>query len=259
MKIVITGYTYTRENLFDVFESYSERERLFFILPGNWTAKGGRVKFPPFRRKGFHIWNSPAYFTHSHYPIIGGLLKGFMPFMPFRLIWLRITEGTDILFTAGEPNILSTLYNAIWAKLLGMKHVFHYWENIPYEKKDKGFKLRIKKLIIKTTLFFSDGAVCGMHKAEDILKTFNSDICIGTFLHAGLDENRFRPGFDPVVRRELGWDNHIIFLFVGALGYRKGIHHALKSSLTRELLVWVLCPTALIPSPQPHRAFGRRQ
>ena len=31
MKIVITGYTYTRENLFEVFESYPEKKDLYFI------------------------------------------------------------------------------------------------------------------------------------------------------------------------------------------------------------------------------------
>ena len=229
MKIVITGYTYTRENLFDVFESYPHKDELFFILPGNWSAKGGTVKFPPFQRKEFKIWNSPAYFTHSHYPFIGGLLKGWMPFMPVRLMWLRMTEGVDILFTAGEPNLLSTLYNACWAKLLGMKHVFHYWENIPYELKDKGLKLLFKRLIIKMTLALSDGAVCGMHKAEDILRSFNSNIKIGTFLHAGFDEHRFKPNLELSLRKKLKWDSKIIFLFVGALGYRKGIHVAIKS------------------------------
>lgn len=229
MKIVITGYTYTRQNLFDVFESYPKKENLFFILPGNWTAKHGQVKFPPFRRAGFSIWNSPAFFKHSHYPIIGGLLKGWMPFMPIRLIWLRMTKGVDVLFTAGEPNLLSTLYNALWAKLLGMKHVFHFWENIPYERKDRGLKLRLKKLIIRMTLALSDGAVCGMQKAADILKTFDSGIEIGVFPHAGLDENRFRPGLEPILRPELGLENKIVFLYVGALGYRKGIHLAVRS------------------------------
>ena len=244
MKIVITGYTYTRENLFDVFESYPEKDNLFFILPGNWTAKNGTVQFPPFRRTGFAIWNSPAYFTHSQYPFIGGLMKGWMPFLSIRLGWLRLTQHVDILFTAGEPNLVSTLYNALWAKFFGMKHIFLYWENIPYEAKDKGLKMKLKKTLIRWNLALSDGAICGMHKAEDILKSFDTEIPVGTFLHAGFDEYRFRPGLPQTLREELKWQYKTIFLFVGALGYRKGIHLALRAlaelSKTRDNLAMVI-------------------
>jgi len=230
MKIVISGYTYTRQNLFEVFESYPEKENLFFILPSNWTAKNGQVKFKPFKKTGFTIYHSPAYFSHSQYPFIGGLLKGWMPFFVFRLIWLRITQGVDILFTTGEPNLLATLYNAFWAKALGIKHVFHFWENIAYEDKDVGLKRVIKKLIIKATLALSDGAICGMKKAENILKSFNSDIVIGTFLHAGFNVERFRPDLNhEEVTNQYGLAGKKIFLFVGALGQRKGIHVALKA------------------------------
>ncbi len=230
MNIVVTGYTYTRQNLFDVFESYPERERLFFILPSNWTAKNGRVVFKPFTRKGFQIYHSPAYFTHSQYPVIGGLLKGWMPFFVVRLAWIRFTKGADILFTAGEPNLLSTLYNACWAKLFGMKHVFHYWENIPYAEKDSGVKHRMKQLIIRATLALSDGAICGMHKAERILQSFGTSITSGAFLHAGFDTRRFRPDIPHAdISRQYNLEGSKVFLFVGALGKRKGIHIALRA------------------------------
>ena len=230
MNIVVSGYTYTRQNLFDVFESYPEREHLFFILPSNWTAKHGKVVFKPFTRKGFHIFHSPAFFTHSQYPVIGGLLKGWMPLFVVRLAWIRFTKGVDILFTTGEPNVLSTLYNAFWAKLFGMKHVFHYWENIPYKEKDRGLRYRLKQWIIRATLALSDGAICGMHKAERILKSFGSDIAIGTFLHAGFDVQRFRPGINHEdVSRQYGLTGSKVFLFIGALGKRKGIHIALRA------------------------------
>lgn len=248
MKVVITGYTYTRENLFEVFDSYPEKENLYFILPNNWKAKNGQVVFKPFKKEGFNIYHSPAFFFHSHYPFLGGLFKGWMPFFVFRLFWLRL-KGAKILFTAGEPNLLSTLYNAIWAKLFGMKHIFHFWENIPYEKKDRGFKLFFKKLIIKANLALSDGAICGMHKAENILKSFGAkNIRIETFLHAGFNVERFKYGGQSVIHlpensratsrgsevgRMADWPNDLqnkfVFLFVGALGYRKGIHLALEA------------------------------
>lgn len=237
MKVVITGYTYTRQNLFEVFESYPDKEDLYFILPDNWSAKKGRVKFKPFTKPGFHIYHSPALFAHSNYPVIGGLFKGWMPFFIFRLIWLRITKGADILFTTGEPNLLATLYNALWAKFLGMKHIFHFWENIAYEEKDAGIKLHLKKTIIRWNLALSDGAICGMTKAAKILEGFESNITIGTFLHAGFSTERFRPGIEHSNFTDAcGLNGKKVFLFVGALGHRKGIHLALEalSEIRRE-------------------------
>ena len=193
MKIVITGYTYTRPNLFEVFEFYPEKENLFFILPNNWKAKGGQVTFKPFKKEGFSIYHSPAFFFHSHYPLLGGLFKGWMPFLVFRLIWLRVVKKAKILYTAGEPNLLATLYNAFWAKILGMKHIFLFWENIPYEQTDKGAKLFLKKLIIKANIALSDGAICGMKKAKDILLSFHPNFPVEVFLHAGFNVERFRP------------------------------------------------------------------
>lgn len=229
MKILLSGYTYTRENLFEVFESYPEKENLYFILPSNWREKGGKIVYKPFRKPGFNIYNSPALFFHSHYPIIGGLFKGWMPFFVFRFAWLKFTKKIDILYTTGEANLLGTLYNAIWARIFGVKHMFNFWENVPYEGRDKGLKLFFKKLIVKLNIALSDGALCGMRKAEDILMGFSKDIIIGRFLHAGFNEERFRPGLEPKLRKELGLENKLVFLFVGALGYRKGIHVALEA------------------------------
>ncbi len=226
MKVLITGYTYSRENLFEVFDSYPEKENLYFVLPSNWTAKNGKVVFHPFTKPGFNIEHSPAFFSHSNYPIIGGLFKGWMPFFIFSLLRLSFTRGIDIVFSTGEPNQLSTLYNAVWAKLVGAKHVFNYWENIPYEKKDRSLKLLLKKCTIKANVWLSDGAICGMHKAEDILRTFSPTLPIGTFLHAGFDTEKFSPRVIPKIPRQNG---RIVFLFVGAVGYRKGIHLVLEA------------------------------
>lgn len=229
MRILLVGYTYTRENLFEVFESYPERENLYFILPLNWKEKGGKVRYKNFKKPGFHIYRSPALFFHSNYPLIGGLFKGWMPLSTLLIIWLRITKKIDVLYTTGEPNLLGTLCNAVLARVLGLKHIFNFWENIPYEKKDRGLKLTLKKLIVKLNIVLSDGALCGMTKAEEILRTFSRDIIIGRFLHAGFNEDRFRPDLEPRLRKSLGLENKFVFLFVGALGYRKGIHLALES------------------------------
>ncbi|MDP4001793.1 MAG: glycosyltransferase family 4 protein [bacterium] len=229
MKILLTGYTYTRNNLFEVFDSYPEKQNLYFILPNNWKEKKGKVIYKPMEKEGFNIWHSRAFFFHSHYPIIGGLFKGWMPFFIFRFIKLRFTVGIDILYTTGEINHLGTMYNAIWAKLLGVKHICNCWDNVPYEQKDQGMKLRLKRWIVRTNLALSDGMLCGIHKAEEMMRRFDKDITIGTFLHAGFNENRFRPDLEPFFRKKLGLENKFIFLFVGALGYRKGIHLAIEA------------------------------
>ncbi len=229
MKILLSGYTYTRENLFEVFESYPEKENIYFILPSNWREKGGKVVYQSFKKPGFNIYRSPALFFHSNYPLIGGLFKGWMPFFVFRFAWLRFTKKIDILYTTGEPNLLGTLYNAVWAKIFGVKHMFNFWENIPYEEKDRGLKLFFKKIIVRWNIALSDGALCGMKKAEDILRTFSREIIIGRFLHAGFNEERFRPGLEPRLRKELKLEDKFTFLFVGALGYRKGIHVAIEA------------------------------
>src|SRR3990167_7879613 len=62
MKILLSGYTYTRENLFEVFESYPRKEDLYFILPSNWREKGGKVRYQSFKKPGFNIYHSPALF-----------------------------------------------------------------------------------------------------------------------------------------------------------------------------------------------------
>ena len=176
MKILLSGYTYTRENLFEVFESYPRKEDLYFILPSNWREKGGKVRYQSFKKPGFNIYHSPALFFHSNYPVIGGLFKGWMPFFVFRFAWLKFTKGVDILYTTGEPNLLGTLYNALWAKIFGVKHMFNFWENIPYEQKDKGLKLFFKKLVVKANIALSDGALCGQTKAENILRGFGGEV-----------------------------------------------------------------------------------
>ena len=229
MRALLSGYTYTRENLFEVFESYPEKENLYFILPSNWKEKGGKVAYRPFKKEGFNIYHSRAFFFHSKYPLVGGLFKGWMPFFVFKLIWLRFSKKVDILYTTGEPNLLGTLYNAIWARILGMKHMFNFWENIPYEEKDCGLKLFFKKAIIRANVALSHGALCGQTKAEKILKGFSSRIIIGQFLHAGFNEDRFKPNLEPKLRKQLGLEGKFIFLFVGALGYRKGVHLAMRA------------------------------
>lgn len=215
MKILIAGYSYIRENFLNTFNGYPEKNKIFFLLPNEWKAKGGKVIFLPPKRK--NIFTTKTFFYHSNYPILGGLLKGWMPCLPFYL------KGYDILYTSGEPVLLSTLYNVFWAKLFGKKHVFFTWENISYNNKFKGLKGLVKEIILKLNLFFSDAIICGNLKAGIIMKEYTNKP-ISVIPMSGVDTEFFKPS--PTEKNFRGHDlrNRVVYSFIGSISYRKGIH-----------------------------------
>jgi glycosyltransferase involved in cell wall biosynthesis len=224
MKICIAGYGYVRESFFNVFRHFPDGQDLVFFLPQKWLAKGGKVTFYPPKEKG--VFRGRAYFYHSHYPIIGGLFKGLMPGLPLFLFKHRDTE---VVYAPSEPILLTTLFNGFWVKLFGMKHIIFTWENMPYEDKFKGLNLLIRKFIIRLNMFFTDGVVCGNKKAEEIIKKYTNKKTAVIPL-SGVDADFFK--------RERGikkgfqgksFEGKIVFLFVGAIGKRKGIHHIIGS------------------------------
>src|SRR3989304_2732962 len=116
MKILVTGYAFVRKNYLDVFKYYHGNEGIYFLLPKTWKIKSGKVVYrPPVEE---NIFTTGTYFHHSQYPLLGGLLKGWMPWLPFFLIRQR-EKKFDILFSATEPSLLTALYQSIWAKIFG--------------------------------------------------------------------------------------------------------------------------------------------
>ncbi|MBX4189743.1 glycosyltransferase family 4 protein, partial [Candidatus Parcubacteria bacterium] len=161
------------------------------------------------------VITAPALFSHSHYPLVGGLLKGWIPSLPWHLLKLKLTGRGDIFFNANEPILLTTLYNGIFAKLFGLKNILFSWENIDYSGKHKGLKGQLHNLLLKWNLGLANAVVCGNRKALEIMSKRTKARVI-TIPLSGVDGNLFQPGHDSRKGNTL--------LFAGSLSYRKGIH-----------------------------------
>lgn len=222
MRVLVAGFPYVRERYFATFRHWPKQEAISFLLPRRWTAKDGAVVFTP--PTDANITTTEAYFTHSHYPIIGGLLKGFMP--GFALHLWRNRKNIDLVYSCSEPMLLTTLFQAICTKILGKKHVCFSWENIDYAEKFRGMSKWIHILLVRLNLALSDGLVCGNLGGAQIHRAYMRKP-ISVIPMNGLDPELFQ-------RQSVGeypthLSNKIIYTFIGAIGYRKGIHHLLTA------------------------------
>ncbi len=221
MAILIAGYPYIRENYFKTLRHYPKKNALYFLLPKIWKVKGGKViYYPP---SDSNVFKANAYFHHSHYPIIGGLLKGWLPSFPLVVWRLKRTKRLRLVYSPSEPILLATLYQAVWSKLFGLKHIIFSWENIPYWQKLKGIKGALQKIILKLNIALSDGIICGNAKCLEIFSDLTRKPLVQIPL-SGLDPDYFSR--QPGVKRFRHWnlEDKLVFTFVGALGFRKGIH-----------------------------------
>src|SRR3989344_782899 len=205
--IAVIGYPYTRPNFRAVFES----PNVYFVLPKVWKIKDGKAEY--LTENSSHIITTIAPFYHSHYPIIGGLLKGWMPAFPWLLWKLKRDHNVKLIFEAHESTLLTTLYHSFFVKLFGMKHIVFSWENIPFEKKFHGVKGLIHRLILSANLVLADGIVCGNIKCLDIFKALTKKPLARIPL-AGLDPEQFHP---PALRPD---HTSITFIFAGAIDKR---------------------------------------
>lgn len=229
MNVLVAGYTYIYPSYLNTFRDYPGD--IFFLLPKIWKAKGGRVIYnPPVRD---NVITTTAIFSHSHYPVIGGLLKGWMPALPLVLWRERKRKKIGLVFSCGEPTLLSTLYNAFWSKMFGLKHIPFSWENIPYTKKSKGLSGLLHHFILRACLALSDGIICGNSKGRDIFMSITKKP-IAVIPLIGMDEEFFKPFKTEKRFMEIDFLGKTVFTFVGALGYRKGIHLAI--SVFREVV-----------------------
>src|SRR3990167_1502663 len=224
--ILIAGYPYIRENYLNTFNFYPEKEKIFFLLPKVWKIKNGQVVYNAPKRA--NIFTANAYFYHSNYPLIGGLLKGWMPGFFTFLVRNKKPKNIDLIVTLTEPILLSTLYQSIISKLFGAKHLLFTWENISYDAKFSGLNFFLKNIIIKLNLFFSDGIICGNKKAVEIFKKYTAKP-IANIPFSGIDTDLFKPTQNEKIFRELNFNGKTLFTFVGALEFRKGIHHIIEA------------------------------
>ena len=220
MNILVTGFAFVRKHILEVVDHYPGSEKIFFLLPQKWEIKGGKYVYKP--PVADNIYTARSFFSHSQYPLIGGLLKGWTPFLPCFLIARRSLE-INLLYSAMEPALLSTLYEGIWAKLFGLKHVIFTWENIHYRSKFRGINLWLKELLIRLNLFFSDAIVCGNPKAAEIIANYTTKpqpvIPI-----SGINHKFFCKVEGIRTFRSHNFENKIVYAFVGSISYRKGIH-----------------------------------
>ena len=226
MNILIAGYAYIKENYFNTFKFYPSPGSISFLLPKIWKAKDGKVVFHP--PKGQNVFLSKAYFYHSRYSLVGGLLKGWLPAFPFVLWRLKKKKKIKLVFSPSEPILLTTLYQGFWSKCFGLKHIIFTWENISYKKKLRGFTGLIKKLILWLNIYYSDGIICGNKKAEAIIRDLTKKPTIVIPL-SGVDEDFFKPEERGSSKEKYNLTNKIVFTFVGAIGHRKGIHIAIEA------------------------------
>ncbi|KKP78002.1 MAG: Glycosyltransferase [Candidatus Moranbacteria bacterium GW2011_GWF2_35_39] len=227
MNILVTGFAYVRKNILDVYRYYPAEcgDNICFLLPKEWKIKGGAFIYKPPEYP--NVFTSPALCHHSNYPLIGGAFKGLMLGLPIFLFKHR-RKKIDLIFSAMEPFLLSTLYEGIWAKILGIKHLIFSWENLSPETKFKGLNLLAKKIIIKTNLFFSDGIICGNKKSSKIMSRYTSKPVFQSPL-SGVDEDFFTKLDIKKIFRGNNFENKIIYTFAGSLSYRKGIHHIINA------------------------------
>ena len=221
-KILISGYTFANESYMKTFSYYPNAGKVHFLVPKLWPIKEGRYIFKPTPNKNVHT--AKAFFYHSNYPLIGGILKGWMPVFPLILI----RQWPDIVFSISELNLLTTLYEGIFAKLFRVKHIIFTWENVDYETKFKGLRGAIQKFIIRLNLLLCDGVVCGSHRAKKVMSllTHKPTVVIPAM---GLDTDFFKRDYSKKSFKGTDLKDYIVFGFAGMIGYRKGAHLIIKA------------------------------
>jgi len=215
MKIIITGYSFIYQRFFKMFDYFPADFEFIFILPKLWPAKKGKVVYQPPVSKKFKVITIPAYFYHSNYPLVGGILKGWQPKFKKVLTDLITKERIDLIYNASEPHLLATYFNTLAAKACHIPQIIFSWENIHFREKFSGIKLKIFEFLIKKNLAYSAGLICGNQKAKEIFNNYNQPIPKTVCPLSGVDVELFKPSEKS--------NKKVTFLFAGALGRRKGI------------------------------------
>ena len=217
--IGVVGFPYVRDEYFAVFRHWPEPDAIRFLLPRRWTAKGGKVVYQA--PDDSRVTAVRAYFDRYHHdvPVIGGLMKGWMPSFP---IWLwRNRAGIDVVYACSEPILLVTLYYALFTKLLRRKLVLFSWENISYKSKLRGLSYIVHVMLLRLNLWLADGLICGNSKSVGVHREYSA-VPMSIVPMNGLDPERFRPNAGGGHYPEL--EMKTVYLYAGAIGYRKGIH-----------------------------------
>ncbi|OGM99546.1 MAG: hypothetical protein A2817_01160 [Candidatus Yanofskybacteria bacterium RIFCSPHIGHO2_01_FULL_39_8b] len=220
--IFIVGYPYIGERHKRVFNFFKKKDDLVFILPEVWKMKNGKVVIRAELGGELKIVPAKTNFFHSHYPIIRGHLKGWMP--AIKNILKKMAKSGDVLYTVSEPNLFGTYLNGKIADKLKLKHVIFTWQNVAYRERLSGLKLKATELLIRKNIALSRGIILGNSRALDVIRPYMPDQfpCLVSPV-SGIDTKQFKPGASSDFRAQYGLENKTVVLFVGALDYRKGI------------------------------------
>lgn len=223
-KIIVTGHPYAFPHYLRVF-SYVDLADFIFVLPKIWRSK---LTFRPTGLPGTH-WYGLWPIAFGRRSLLGGTLKGWLPGVVWLLPYLRAKFGARILYSCSEPNLLTTLFNGLLAKLFGLKYVFFTWQNLAPEKYTHGFKLKLLSWLIGLNVKLADGVICGNQGAETIIRRFSERIAILRSPLSGVDTAKFNPEVSSNWREKLQLTDQKVILFYGALDKRKGLTVLLKA------------------------------
>ncbi len=218
-KIIVTGHPYAFPYYFKVFEYVKNKDNFIFILPKVWRS---RAVFNLQKRNGFEMYGLSVW-SYGSKSFLGGAFKGWMPSLFWLIPYLKIKNGVKILYSCSEPNLITTLFNSITAKLFGLKYIIFTWQNVEPEKRMSGLKLKLSNYLVSINLKLADRIICGNKKAEVILKKISPNSRTGIFPLSGVDIDKFRPGIVSDWKEKLNLENNSVVLFYGALDKRKGL------------------------------------
>mgnify|MGYP001571535876 FL=1 len=233
MKIFITSYTYIYDHAYKVFDFFKDKSNLVFVIPKKWKSTKGKKKIVYAQtRPGFNIFTARTFFFHSKYPVVRGLLKGWMPGLG--KILRGQSQPGDVFFSAYEPNLLVTYLYARLACRLGLKHIFFTWQNVPYQNRLKGLKLKITEWLLRENFRLSYGGLFGMRRAYEIHEPyfkFNPNLKMAVIPQTGIDIAVFNPSARETTdfRKRHALEDKFVFLFAATFTERKGVIPTIKA------------------------------
>lgn len=225
MKFFLTSYTYIFEHNYKLFNYFKNKSNLVLILPKKWkSTKGNKTTVYPPTIEGVRIIPTIAPLYHSKYPVIRGHLKGWMPFLQF--ILQKESKHGDVFFSSYEPNLFVTfLYNKI-ARRLKLKHIFFTWQNVSYQERMSGLKLKITEWLLGKNIEMSSAGIFGMQKAleihKDYIEKYNPELKTAIFSQSGVDIDIFKPEAKNNFRKKFNLENKKVITYSATFTPRKG-------------------------------------
>ena len=215
------------------FESYPNKDELFFILPSVWRGRGRVIRPKKDLKIQLKYTTSWAPFYHSKYPVIRGMLKGWIPFCGWTL-FTKAHQG-DVLLSMAEPNLLTAYFYGWLSRIMGLKHVCLTWQNVHYDKRLSGMKLKITEWLLRKNFEMSAGVLFGTETAYNIHREYLSkNKKFAIIPQAGVDTDIEIADIKDKFVSEHNLKGKVLYLFAAMMDERKGVSttiNAFKESL----------------------------